>query len=318
MDDAINTTTWRQPNTFMDIIGPRTNNPAPRVKPEHSETLMRSAVTRPVPVVDEPTNQVTRITTSASRPDLTSAATLTDRSPLISHYSPANQDMSPEAAAVPVAAFPSMEAPAAAAPTIEESPMDASGEAVAVAAEQPGLNIFNNALKTPYEYSRPIAKSGSKWQAAKKLSGWSVLGIVVVGIIAGGIFVNSNLSKFEFYLASSRAGFSATLPAVRPSGYNLNGISTSAGAIEASFKSNSDSRNYTISEKTSSMSSGELLNSYLESKAGMNYQTISTSSNTIYVYDGHDATWVNNGIWYVVQDNNALSNHQIIDIANSM
>ena len=68
----------------------------------------------------------------------------------------------------------------------------------------------------------------------------------------------------------------------------------------------------------SSMSSNQLLNGYVENNAGFNYQTINTNHKTVYIYNGHDATWVNNGIWYVIQDNNSLSYHQIINIVNSM
>ncbi|HEY1645551.1 MAG TPA: hypothetical protein VGF75_04175 [Candidatus Saccharimonadales bacterium] len=327
MDDALNTGSW-QPNTFMDIVSPRVKNSLKRSALK-SNTLMRSAVRKPdQPIQVEqvsdyvaPAESQSEVASySTTRPDFSEAARVTDRSPLVSRFS-ANQYQEPVATELEQAsvetpqAYPSMDGQAE---TPVEALTPAAPETLEAVMEQPSINIFKNALPSNFEYARPSAKA-KKSNKFKRLSGWSVLTIVVVGLAAGGLFINSNLSKFELYLASSRAGFSAKLPSVRPSGYSLSGISTGSGVIEASFKGNSGNRDYTISEKKSSVSSTSLMNNYVQSQAGMNFQTINTAAgNTIYVYKGHDATWASNGIWYVLQDNNTLSDHQIIDIASSM
>jgi hypothetical protein len=200
-----------------------------------------------------------------------------------------------------------------------QAEMPVASEAAELAMAPPSYNIFKDPLPGTFEYSRaPSAVSQSKWALAKRLSGWSVLGVVLVGVVGAGLFINSNFNKIELYFASSRAGFAATLPSAKPSGYNLSSISTGGGAIEASFSSNTSNRSYTISEKKSSISSTDLLDNYVQNKAGLNFRTVNTTGNTIYIYNGHDATWTSNGIWYVLQDNNSLSDHQIINIAGSM
>ena len=324
MDDALNSSTWRQA-TFMDIIGPRVKNSTSKATPAKSHTLRRDAVKKPeiqTAAIDftQPVEQTSQF--QQARPDHTEAASLIERSPLVSRFTPAGEYQEQTAQEehlepIEVRQYPSMDGEVVEEPIVNES--QASYGATALAIDPPSINIFKTPQPGTFEYSRPsLPIKANKWNVAKRLSGWSVIGIVAVGIIAGGLLVNRNFSKLELYVASSRAGFAATLPAARPSGYDLSSISTGGGVIEASFKSNSDNRNYSISEKKSSVTSSGLLNNYVASQAGANYQAVNTSGKTIYIYNGHDATWANNGIWYIIQDNNSLSDHQIINIANSM
>lgn len=316
MDDALNSKAWLQPNTFMDIISPKAKNSSPRSQPHKSTTLMRSAVKKPnlAARAIEEANSAYSSSINTSRPNLAEAASLTQKSPLISRFTPSSQQY----AAVE-------EQPASFTETLDTDTNNESSlfnsqsmdaEPIAMALEQPSINIFK-AQPSNYDFDQPVKKVG-RWDTIKRFSGWSVLAVAVVGIVGGGIFINSNLSKAELYLASSKAGFAATLPSVKPSGFDLTGIATGGGAIEASYKSNIDNRTYSISEKKSSVSNSELMNNYVQSKAGLNFQTVNTDGNTIYIYDGHDATWTNKGIWYILSDNNSLSDHQIINIADSM
>jgi hypothetical protein len=348
MDDYINTSQWRQPNTFMDIIDHRSQkvrqSSSPRSVPKKSNTLMRHAVKKPLPtdqynkveaVNDIQSYQSPVIDKQAS--DLSESALLTNQSPLVSRFSPSNsypldtdhiEQQSPAAydsydqQNIHSMMNRSMDTDYQPEPISSSLPIenDLTSDPISqttseIALDKPIPNIFSG-LNLQSSISND--KKKINWNLFKRISGWSTLAIVIIGVVAGGILINKNFSKIELDLASSKAGFSATLPSIKPSGYNLNGISTASGIIEASFKSNSDSRQYTISEKKSSMSSNQLLNGYVENNAGFNYQTINTNHKTVYIYNGHDATWVNNGIWYVIQDNNSLSYHQIINIVNSM
>jgi hypothetical protein len=310
----------------MDIITPsRVKNPLPKA-PARSETLMRTVVKKPQPVQSAPKdltvnavqsdNQLTA-QVSTHNTDHSEAAGLTDKSPLVSRFS-ANANMATE----PEQQYPSMDAStdlnvAAEPEQVNEQEIQAS-QPIELAMDQPTIgSIFADNMPidlSSSERSRPV----SRWHTAKRLSSWTVLAVVLIGLIGSGIYINSNFEKLELSLASSKAGFSATLPSIKPSGYDLSSISTGSGALQASFKSNSDSRTYSISESKSSISSNQLLTGYVLQKAGENYETIQTNGKIIYVYGGQDATWVSKGIWYIVSDNNSLSNHQIIDIADSM
>jgi len=48
------------------------------------------------------------------------------------------------------------------------------------------------------------------------------------------------------------------------------------------------------------------------------HQTVQASGLTIYLYNDHSATWVNGGIWYVVQSDGSLNDRQLIDLATSL
>lgn len=324
MDDTLRTEPWHQPNTFMDIMAPsRVKNPMPKT-PARSETLMRTVVHKPQPVQSAPKIIAVNSTSldnqmmpqiSTPKRDYSVAASLTDRSPLINRFS-ANTD----AAETAQQQYPSMDAPA----DLNTSPLHVAEQEpqavqpVELTMDRPTIaNVFANNIPADIS-SSARSKPVSRWHTAKKVSGWTVLAVVLLGLVGAGIFINSNFSKLELYMASSKAGFKATLPSIKPSGYDLSSISTGKGAIEASFKSNSDNRTYSISESKSSVTSDQLLTSYILQKAGENYEIIQTEGKIIYIYGSQDATWVSNGIWYIVSDNNSLSNHQIIDIADSM
>lgn len=314
MEDALNSNAWVQPNTFMDIIAPNKQTSI-RNRPTKSETLMRRAVKKPdfsaINKNKPASNQQTQSSAIINhRPDHFESATYASQSPLISRYSPTLQYSSDEPDnSQQLGAFQSDLSPA--------SFYERDAQPLELAIEQPAINIFKNNLSLASEYAQEIHQEMSKWHLMKRISGWTVLAAVIIGVVSGGLFINRNLNQIEFYLASSKSGFSATLPKISPSGYDLSSIGTGSGAIEANFKSNIDNRSYTISEKKSSPSSG-MLATYVQNIAGLNFQAINTDGKTIYIYNGHDATWVSNNIWYIIQDNNSLSDHQIINIADSM
>lgn len=321
MDDAINTSSFRQPNTFMDVMGP--NKSPRRGEPHRSSTLMRSAVKRPEPTIAQIQNRP-EIQNGFNRTDHLEAASQTAQSPFISRVATSIYDEQPEQAYEPEVApiethYSSIEEePLEAIIPVEPEPIMPGPEGIAEAViPAPNFNVFSpqTTLNTSFIES---AGDGLRNGAKKVFSMWTVLGVAIIGIIASAVFINNHLTNVEFYLASSKVGFTATMPSIKPSGYDLAGISTGSGVIETSFKSNTDGRAYTISEKQSNMTSGSLQNGYVTNQAGLNYQTLTAGSKTIYVYGSHNATWVSGGIWYVIQDNNSLSYSQIINIANSM
>lgn len=339
MDDAISSA-WRQPNTFMDIIRPAVPK-SPRNAPDRSSTLMRTAVKVPQPTITTPITTPTSIDDKAqssfspARPDLASSASAISRSPLISRYPEVANQLGATAVKDPGRSVDQTQTSIVSQAQPIPQPIsnqindaqDATMTAttinpVAVQSNLPAVNIFSSNLATSMpDLAKKTAKTkvkSEKKSLIKKASGWSVVAIIAIGIVAGGLFINSNLNKVEFYVAASRAGFKATLPNARPSGYDLSSVSAGSGVIEAIFKSNSNNQNYSIEETKSSVSNNQLLNNFVLSKSGSNYQTINTNGRSIYVYNGHNATWISQGIWYVIQDNNSLSNNQIVKIVNSM
>jgi len=150
---------------------------------------------------------------------------------------------------------------------------------------------------------------------AKRNAG--ITAAVVLPILILAVVVAQNLPNVRLQMASAKAGFSAGLPTYRPAGYSLGQLNYSDGVVAAQFQSNSDGRRYTITQQRSSWSNASLRDSFV-APADAHYQAVEAGGRTIYLYGGHNATWINGGIWYVVQANNSFSDDQLIELATSL
>ena len=183
--------------------------------------------------------------------------------------------------------------------------------------------IFENAI-----YSTPN-NSDVEWHSKKKQKikkhiirqhpALSAVGLLIGILLVGGIYFFHNLNQVSYYLASSRAGFTPAVASYIPSGFNLASISSANGVIETKYSSNSSNHNYSLVEKKSNISSSNLVNNYVFNLVGANYQELNVHGKSVYIFNGNsEATWVRNGIWYIIKNDNSLSNHQIYQIVSSM
>lgn len=157
--------------------------------------------------------------------------------------------------------------------------------------------------------------SGFKFNAPKARSVFAASFLVVA--IAGYI-TYLNIPNLSLKIAASRAGIDATMPGYKPSGFAMSGpINYSQGLVTISFKSNSDDRQFSVAERSSSWDSESLLANYVE-KETPDYVTFQDKGLTIYVYDGSNATWVDGGIWYTIEGESQLNSDQLLKIAASM
>lgn len=126
------------------------------------------------------------------------------------------------------------------------------------------------------------------------------------------------MSGLKLHMASAKAGFAASLPGNKPAGYHLGQLNSSAGVVAMNYKSNSDEdRKFSITQKTSSWDSNTLRDLYVQ-PADKDYSIVETNGLTVFIYGDNSATWVNNGVWYVVHGNGSLSDNQLLDIAKSL
>lgn len=137
--------------------------------------------------------------------------------------------------------------------------------------------------------------------------------LLLIAVLAG---LNS-VNAVKLHVASSKAGFPVAMPNYQPAGFSLGGLSYNPGNANLNFKSNSDNRAFSITEKTSQWDSNTL-REMVVAPTDKNYQTIESAGRTIYVDNNHTANWVNAGVWYQVKNENALSDHQLVQIANSL
>lgn len=142
--------------------------------------------------------------------------------------------------------------------------------------------------------------------------GGAVLSIAVVGL-----FVLHSVPTIRLHLASATAGFTATMPDYQPAGYRLGQLDYRTGEVAVKFNSNSDSRSYAITERRSPWDNQTLLDKFV-APADQAYETVSAAGRTVYLYGERNATWIDDGIWYHVQTDNALSSNQLVQLASSM
>lgn len=137
--------------------------------------------------------------------------------------------------------------------------------------------------------------------------------LLLIGFIA-----YQNAPNISMRIAASRAGFNAAIPSYQPSGFGMNGpIEYGPGQVTLNFKSNSDERNFHVTQRVSSWNSEALLTNFVTTN-NKSYQTYQDKGRTIYIYDGSNATWVSNGVWYQIEGKSNLSSDQLIKLANSI
>lgn len=136
-------------------------------------------------------------------------------------------------------------------------------------------------------------------------------------VLLTGFVLYQNIPNLSMRIASSKAGFNASLPGYNPSGFALSGpVVYSPGKITVNFSSNSDDRNYSLTQQVSNWNSQALIDNYFVVN-NREFQTYQEKGKTIFLYGDKNATWVSGGVWYQIQDADELSSDQILNIASS-
>jgi hypothetical protein len=171
--------------------------------------------------------------------------------------------------------------------------------------------LFNNALsRAPTEFAHR-----KKNKKSKRVLTWA--SSVSAVIILVGFIAYMNYPAINLTLASSRAGFSANMPKYKPGGFSFSGpVSYEPGKLTINFNSNTDDRNYSVTQEVSNWNSQTLQDNFLTSN-NKSFRTTLEAGKTIYIFDNSNATWVNGGIWYTV-NSNSLSSEQLLNIASSL
>jgi len=220
------------------------------------------------------------------------------KSQLISHFS-----------ALQPAAPGNRYEPAAPAPTLRP----VSPPAVAPKA-QTTAELLERALRqaTTHEHSAKPAKRTSRRKRALGVSAAAAVAVLLIGVV-----VNQNLPSLRLEQAAVTAGIDASLPSQLPSGFSLDNVQSSQGVIVTTFKSNSDDRSYTITQKRSSWSDSQLRDQFVAANTAT-YHTQIVGKRTIYLYGDQAASWLQAGNWFIIQSHGALSDRQLVELASSL
>jgi hypothetical protein len=177
---------------------------------------------------------------------------------------------------------------------------------------QTTAELLEKALQraTAHEQAAPKRKANRKKVAS--LAGGAALVVLLVGVV-----FNQNLPQLQLQAASARAGFDAQLPEYQPPGYSVGKLRYSEGAVATSFQSNSDGRNYTLTQKRTTWDSNALRDLFVVGQDS-NYQVAETLGHTVYLYGNRNATWIKGDIIYQIQSDGTLSDRQLLELASSL
>lgn len=291
---------------------------------QKSQTLMRSAVKKPSPVIvakpADTQKQIHKVAanTPAARQH---TAHVTAKNPMVSHYG----DHQVRSSVVKkVAHLPVKQA------VVHTNPQPPAIQAVHAPVQVAKKHHASDtavakalAHATAHEQVAPhVHKKTRRRKLAHRLGitprAMAVSSSVLAGVLLMGFFAIQNVPNLSMRVAAARAGVHASMPGYQPAGFGFKGpIQYGKGQVTISFASHTDNRNYSVIQKETRWNSDALLTNYVVAE-NKQYQTYIDRGRTLFIYDGSNATWVDNGIWYQVQGDSQMTTDQLVRIAASI
>jgi len=282
-------------------------------KPSRSKTLMRSAVAKPhITATSSAIDQT--IETFSARKALEELrlhrAKKVPTSKLISRFGIpelSNLTVKPQHTTIPVKPAPVEHKP-------EHHKPATHHKAHAEAAQHTKSRFQSQIDHATAHTAKPLKKSQVHHRTTKKMRmGAATAGVAFV--LLGGFIAYQNATVIAVRIAAREAGVAVTVPGYTPGGFSLRGHNTKPGEVSISYRSNSDARAFQVTEALSGWDSGTLLQNFIGTNE---YQTAFSRGRTIYLYNGNNATWVDNGIWYKIEGNAGLSSQQLQKLVDSI
>ena len=180
----------------------------------------------------------------------------------------------------------------------------------------PAKRLIDKSVDAAYEKDIPLLPKDKNSFRTAFISIVVVVSIIILVSVIGFLY-----PKIEIYLANHAAGFNATIPSMTPAGYSLGDINAKSAQITINYNSNTSKNKITITEKPSKWDNQTLIQSYLVPNGLITYSDWVYKGITIYSYGTATKpgfTWVNGGIWYVVEGNSLISNNQLENIISTM
>ncbi len=291
-------------------VSPRTSSSANKVhhKTSHSHTLMRHAVKKPHHTLPEETSKARIQLNAHADPNRVIRASHTPKSPNISRFGSSSSVVKKFSPHLSVKEAPSQSVTAVSAPM---------GLASLV-------NPFHNALEHATSHTQAKPKKPSvRSRTARKLristKALNAASISAAFLLLAGFFAFQNVPNLSMRVAAARSGVkAASLPGYQPAGFSMQGpIKVESGKVTLTYQSNSDQRQFSLSQRSSSWNNETLVEKFIASNRRP-YQTFQAKDKTIYMYDTSSATWIDNGVWYQIEGESSLNSDQLLRIASSL
>lgn len=290
-------------------------------KTQRAQTLMRAAAKKPaVKRVEKHDEDVSvahkSVTTQHTiNPGRVLRAGHIKKSRLISKFG-ASVPGSPRVKAVPLPVQP---APSEI-PTLPLNNLSRQAHEVAIPA---GQAHFEAALASAVSHKQPKPKKHNKihHRVARKLQvsprAVSVTASLTAMILIAGFIAYQNVPNLAMRVATTRSGVHGKLPDYTPAGFSISGpIEYRSGQITVNFKSNTDDRQFKITQESSDWNSDTLIASLKND--GQQPLSVRKQGKTIYIYDTDNAAWVSGGTKYQIEGSADLNSDQLLRLATSL
>ena len=145
--------------------------------------------------------------------------------------------------------------------------------------------IFDQAVTTATSHTQQSPKESKRYKTSRfghrhvKLISLSATTLAI--LILGGFIAYQNKANLELQLASTKAGFHATMPSYKPIGFAFKSLNYQPGSVMIGY--NSGSKTLNVSQKQSNWDSTTLLQNFVAT-SGDSYQAYEAAGRTIYVY----------------------------------
>jgi len=314
-----------KPTEVASLLSPKpvrhraVSAPVKHRAPQHSKTLMRRAVKKPQSQPISTSSEIQKSAHTFATQGRFARANTVAKNPFIRKFNDvSDQHLVKRAAPLAVKAAPSQvpEHKPQKSHTISDQRTNMHNTTISHH-QTKSEKIFNDALEKAVVEPKVTSKKHAKKarRVGSRALRWGSAGLA--GFLLLGFIGYMNITNINMQLASARAGFAASMPNYLPSGYRVSGpISFKPGQVTISFNSNTDQRNYKLTQEVSQWNSASLQENFLTSR-NKQFETTQDAGRTIYLYDNGNATWVNAGVWYQIESN-ALSTDQLVKIASSL
>lgn len=180
-------------------------------------------------------------------------------------------------------------------------------------------HFVQTALAHAASEKTPQPTKRAKKQSRKGLRVTGIGSAIMAACLVAAYVAYLNIPSISMRVAAHQAGFSATLPGYRPTGYSFSGpIEYHPGQVTINFRAADPTKTFSLSQQETTWDSTALLENYI-AKNTAQYVTYQDRGLTIYIYDGSNAAWVNGGKMYTVDGKNTqLDTDQILKLATSM
>jgi Domain of unknown function (DUF4367) len=283
-------------------------------QPQKSQTLMRPAVKKPAPVTKR-VNDISKHTIVKKQDPIRAqrAANVAKNTAITRYGAPMGSGGVTKHIVehLPVAPAPTTTQKVAQLATSTEATVKHSVDAI-----EASLRTATSHLQ---QFEGKIAKKHFLERHGLRNKYANVGSFIVVSFLLVGFFAWQNGAYIQTKVAATTSGVSAQIPSYKPAGFSVSSksVESEPGKVSIRFTSNTDDKQFTLTQQTSNWSSESLLANHVLG-SGKTYQTYQEKGRTIFIFDNSAATWVSGGVWYSIDGNASLTSDQLLRIASSL